>query len=51
MISILAVLLVLLVLALPIWPYSRRWSVVPGCMIAFVIMLFVVFMMAGNIVA
>lgn len=51
MLSILAIMLVLLILALPIWPYSRRWSLVPGCMIAFVIMLFVMFMMAGNIVA
>jgi fatty acid desaturase len=51
MLTILATMLVLLVLALPIWPYSRRWSLLPGCMIAVVIVLFMMFAMAGNIVA
>lgn len=51
MLPILATMLVLLVLALPIWPYSRYWSIVPGCMIAFVMMLFVMFMLAGNVIA
>lgn len=51
MLPILATLLVLLILALPIWPYSRRWSLVPGGMIAMVIMLYVMFMMAGNVAA
>jgi len=51
MLPILATMLVLLLLVLPIWPYSRRWSMVPGCCIAVVIALFMMFMFAGNIVA
>lgn len=51
MLPILAIMLILLLLALPVWPYSRYWGIVPGCMIAFVIMLFMMFMLAGNVIA
>jgi hypothetical protein len=51
MLPILAAMLVLLLLVLPVWPYSRYWSIVPGVMIAFVMMLFAMFMLAGNVVA
>jgi hypothetical protein len=51
MLPILTTMLVLFVLALPVWPYSRYWSILPVCMIGVVIMLFVMFMLAGNIVA
>ncbi|MFN3401485.1 MAG: DUF3309 family protein [Ferrovibrio sp.] len=51
MLTILATMLVLLLLVLPVWPYSRYWSVIPGCMVVFVMMLFVMFMLAGNAVA
>jgi hypothetical protein len=51
MLPILATMLVLLLLALPVWPYSRYWSIVPSCMIAFVMMLFMMFMLAGNVIA
>ncbi|QDO98469.1 DUF3309 family protein [Ferrovibrio terrae] len=51
MLPILAIMLILLLLVLPVWPYSRYWSIVPGCMIAFVMMLFVMFMLAGNVTA
>ena len=50
-IPILAIMAVLLLLVLPIWPYSRNWSVVPGGMVALVILTFLAFMLAGNIVA
>jgi hypothetical protein len=51
MIPILAIMAVLLLLVLPIWPYSRSWSVVPGGMVALVILTFLAFMLVGNIVA
>lgn len=50
-IPILAIMAVLLLLVLPIWPYSRNWSVVPGGMVALVILTFLAFMLVGNIVA
>lgn len=51
MITILALMATLFVLVLPIWPYSRTWSVLPGSMVALVILAFLAFMLAGNIVA
>ncbi|WP_300297140.1 DUF3309 family protein [Ferrovibrio sp.] len=51
MITILALMAVLFLLVLPIWPYSRNWSVVPGSMVALVILTFLAFMLVGNIVA
>ncbi len=51
MVPILATLLVLLLLVLPVWPYSRSWSILPGCVIAVVMMLFMMFMLAGNAIA
>lgn len=51
MLTILATMLVLLLLVLPIWPYSRYWSIVPSCMVAVILMLFVMFMLAGNVTA
>jgi hypothetical protein len=51
MLPILAIMLVLLLLVLPVWPYSRYWSIIPSCMVAFVMMLFVMFMLAGNTAA
>lgn len=49
MLPILATMLVLLLLVLPVWPYSRYWSIIPGCMVAVVMMLFVMFMLASNV--
>jgi MFS superfamily sulfate permease-like transporter len=49
--TILVLMAALFVLVLPIWPYSRTWSVVPGSMVALVILTFLAFMLAGNIVA
>lgn len=51
MLTILVLMAALFVLVLPIWPYSRTWSVVPGSMVAPVILTFLAFMLAGNIVA
>lgn len=50
MFTILAIMALVLLLILPIWPYSQRWSGVPGALVFFVIVTFVAFMLAGRIV-
>lgn len=51
MFTILAIMALVLLLILPIWPYSQRWSAVPSALVLFVIVTFVAFMLAGRIVA
>jgi hypothetical protein len=51
MFTILAIMALVLVLTLPVWPYSRRWSAVPCALVLFIMATFVAFMLAGRIVA
>lgn len=48
---LLAVLVAILILALPIWPYSRAWSSFPSGFVAIVLLMFVAILATGRIVS
>jgi hypothetical protein len=46
--TILLIVLVLLLLgALPVWPYSRRWGYGPGGLLGFLLLLLLILWLAG----
>jgi hypothetical protein len=46
--TILLIVLVLLLLgALPVWPYSRRWGYGPGGLVGFLLLLLLILWLAG----
>ncbi len=47
----LAALVALLILALPIWPYSRAWSAFPSGFVAIVLLMFAAILATGRIVS
>jgi hypothetical protein len=51
MFTILAIMGLVLLFTLPIWPYSQRWGGFASALVLFVIVTFVAFMLAGRIVA
>ncbi|MCL7451570.1 MAG: DUF3309 family protein [Anaerolineae bacterium] len=44
---LLIVLLLLLIGALPVWPYSRRWGYGPGGLLGFLLVLLLILWVAG----
>lgn len=44
---VLIVLLVLLLGAVPAWPYSRRWGYVPSGVLGFLFILLLILLLAG----
>lgn len=46
--TILFIVLVLLLLAaLPVWPYSRRWGYAPGGLLGFLLLVLLILWVAG----
>lgn len=46
--TILFIVLILLLLgALPVWPYSRRWGFWPGGLVGFLLVLLLILWLAG----
>jgi hypothetical protein len=46
---LLIVLIILLIGALPAWPYSRNWGIYPSGGLGLVIIIFLILMMMGRI--